>query len=151
MTDSYKIKHSVFQWLKIIEMKKFVDDGMLLRMKITLTIWQNKNTFIARTNGGFIRISKVIPCRGDMQGSWRSSYNSENQEGGESSLEWTGWPVTYSILARTFANGFHDFNLFCYRWIVYSWQRSAVTDGGGERGCKDSTSSDPFVSCKSVQ
>ena len=38
MTDSYKIKNSVFERLKIIEMKKFVDDGMLLRMKITLTI-----------------------------------------------------------------------------------------------------------------
>ena len=63
MTDSYKIKNSVFEWLKIIEMKKFVDDGMLLRMKITLTIWQYKNTSTFRTNGGFIQISKVlIPC-----------------------------------------------------------------------------------------
>ena len=50
MTDSYEIK-------------KFVDDGMLLQMKITLTIWQNKNTSTTRTNGGFIQISKVlIPC-----------------------------------------------------------------------------------------
>ena len=38
MTDSYKIKNSVFEWLKIIEMKKFVDDVFLLRMNITLTI-----------------------------------------------------------------------------------------------------------------
>ena len=38
MIDSYKIKNSVFEWSKIIEMKKFVDDGMLLRMKIPLTI-----------------------------------------------------------------------------------------------------------------
>ena len=60
MTDSYDIKNSVFEWLKIIETKIFVDDGMLLRMKITLTIWQHKNTFTNRTNGGFIQISKVL-------------------------------------------------------------------------------------------
>ena len=63
MTDSYKIKNSVFEWSKTIEMKKFVDDGMLLQMKIPLTIWQHKNTSTTRTNGGFIQISKVlIPC-----------------------------------------------------------------------------------------
>ena len=39
MNDSYKIKNAVFEWFKIIEMKKFVVDGMLLRMKMTLTIW----------------------------------------------------------------------------------------------------------------
>ena len=38
MTDSFEIKNSVFEWLNIIEMKKFVDDGMLSQMKITLTI-----------------------------------------------------------------------------------------------------------------
>ena len=44
-------------------MKKFVDDGMLLPMKITSTIWQYKNISITRTNGGFIQISKVLtPC-----------------------------------------------------------------------------------------
>ena len=36
MTDSYE-KNSVFESLKIIETKIFVDDRMLLRMKITLT------------------------------------------------------------------------------------------------------------------
>ena len=38
MTDSYEIQNSVVECLKIIETKNFVDDGMLLRMKITLTI-----------------------------------------------------------------------------------------------------------------
>ena len=38
------------------------------------------------------------------QGSWWSSYNSESQEGGEPSLEWTERPVTYSILAKTLPN-----------------------------------------------
>ena len=60
MTDSYEIKNSVIEWLNIIEMKKFVDDGMLLQMKITLIIWQNKNTSTARANGGFIQISQVL-------------------------------------------------------------------------------------------
>ena len=67
MTDSYEIKNSVFEWLKIIETKIFVDDGMLLRMEITLTIWQHKNTSTKRANGGFIQISKVlIPCHWDI-------------------------------------------------------------------------------------
>ena len=60
MTDSYEIKNFVFEWLKIIETKIFVDDGMLLRMKITLTIWQHKNTSTVRANGGFIPTSKVL-------------------------------------------------------------------------------------------
>ena len=42
---------------------KFVDDGMLSQMKITLTIGQNKNTSTIKTNGGFIQMSKVLtPC-----------------------------------------------------------------------------------------
>ena len=48
MTDSYEIQNSVVEWLKIIETKNFVDDGMLLRMKIILTIWLHKNTFTRR-------------------------------------------------------------------------------------------------------
>ena len=60
MTDSYEIMNSVSEWLNIIEMKKFVDDGMFLQMKITLTIWQHKNTSTTRTNGGSIPISRVL-------------------------------------------------------------------------------------------
>ena len=53
--------------LKIIETKTFVDDGMLLRMKITLTIWQYRSTSTKRTNGGFIQISKVpVLCHWDI-------------------------------------------------------------------------------------
>ena len=52
---------------KIIEMKKCVDDGMLLRMKIIPTIWPHNNASATRTNGGFIQISKVlIPCHWDI-------------------------------------------------------------------------------------
>ena len=51
MTDSYEIMNSVSERLNTIEMKKFVDDGMLLQMKITLIICQKKNTSTTRTNG----------------------------------------------------------------------------------------------------
>ena len=47
-------------------------------------------------------------------------------------------------LASFFEKNFHEFNLLCYRWIVYSWRRSTVTDGG----CKYRTSNDVFSGCK---
>ena len=59
MTDSYEIMSSVFEWLSIIEVKKFVDDGILLQM-ISLIIYQNKNASTTRTNGGSIPISRVL-------------------------------------------------------------------------------------------
>ena len=43
MIDLCEIQNSLIEWLKIIKTKNFVDDGMLLRMKITLTIWPHKN------------------------------------------------------------------------------------------------------------
>ena len=71
MADSYEIKNSVIEWLKIIETKIFVDDGMLLWMKITLTRWLHKNITITRVTGGFIRTSKVpILCQ------WRTDLTS---------------------------------------------------------------------------
>ena len=67
MTDLYESKNSVIEWLNIIEMKKFVDDGMFLQMKITLTIWQHENTSTSRANGGFIQISTVLTlCHWDI-------------------------------------------------------------------------------------
>ena len=60
MIDSYEIMNSVSEWLKTIEMKKFVDDGMFLQTKITLNICQNKITSTTRTNGGSIPISRVL-------------------------------------------------------------------------------------------
>ena len=35
-------------------------------------------------------------------------------------FERTERPVIKSILAKTSEDGFQEFNLFCYRWIVYS-------------------------------
>ena len=87
MIDSYEIMNSVFEWLNIIEMKKFVVDGMLLRMKITLIIWQNKNTSTTRTNGDFIQIIKVlIPCHWEVRSDFKqalSTLQRLQQETGE--------------------------------------------------------------------
>ena len=55
MTDSYEMKHSVIEWLKMVETKMFVDNGMLLQMKIIPTIWPHKNITITRVFGGFIQ------------------------------------------------------------------------------------------------
>ena len=190
MIDSYGIKKSVIEWFKIIETKIFVDDVMLLQMKITLTIWQHKNILSLRANGCFIQISKVlILCHWGIdlissrhcllcndcnkkqeeephvppssykhkqwearsssstwwnwQGSRWTSYPSESQEGDTPSIEWTERPVACSILQASSKNS-HEFNLFWYRLIVYSWRRSTVTDGR----CKDNTSKDPFSRCK---
>ena len=60
MTDSYEIMLSVNECSKTIEMKKFVEDGMFLQMKITLIICQKKNTSTTRTNGGSISISRAL-------------------------------------------------------------------------------------------
>ena len=57
MTDSYEIMNSVSECLNITEMKKFVDDGMFLQMKITLVICQKKINSTTRTNGG-----SMTPC-----------------------------------------------------------------------------------------
>ena len=54
---------SVYEWLKTIEMKKFVDDGIFLQKKIPLIICQKKNTFIARTIGSSLSISGVISSK----------------------------------------------------------------------------------------
>ena len=58
--DRFLLDHTFFERMKTIEMKKFVDDGMLLQMKITLIICQNQNTSTTRTNGGFIPRSQVL-------------------------------------------------------------------------------------------
>ena len=59
MADSCEMTLSVDEWLNIFEMKKFVDDGMFWKMKITL-IYQEKNTFTTRTNGGSISMERNL-------------------------------------------------------------------------------------------
>ena len=46
----------------VIEVEKFVDDGMFLQMKITPIECQNQNTFTASKIGGSLSISQeTIP------------------------------------------------------------------------------------------
>ena len=53
----------------------------------------------------------------------------------------TEWcDLLYKYLGHFFRARFSWIHLLCYRWIVYSWRRSTVTDGV----CKDNTSKDPF-------
>ena len=58
--DRFLHDHEFSIRMKIIETKIFVADGMLLRMKIILTMWPQKNTSTIRANGGFSQISKVL-------------------------------------------------------------------------------------------
>ena len=54
--------------------------------------------------------------------------------------------LLYKYLEQFFRAWFSWIHLLCYRWIVYSWRRSTVTDGR----CKYNTSNDVFSRCKSV-
>ena len=56
-------------------------------------------------------------------------------------------PVVCRLGIKPQTCDFQDFFFrkhFCCSWIVYSWRRSAATDGG----CKDNTSKDPFSRCE---
>ena len=52
--------------------------------------------------------------------------------------------LLYKYLEQFFKAWFSWIHLLCYRWIVYSWRRSTVTDGW----CKYNISNDPFSRCK---
>ena len=63
MTDSYKMKHSAIEWLKMVATKMLVDK-VFLRTKIILTIWPHKNFTIIKVIGGFVRTRQVpILCQ----------------------------------------------------------------------------------------
>ena len=51
---------SVDEWLKTIEMKRFVEHGMFLQMKTTPIICHKKNTSTTGTIGGSISISRAM-------------------------------------------------------------------------------------------
>ena len=192
MTDSYESQNSEIEWLKIIETKNFVDDGMFLRMKITLSIWPRKNTLAKRVNGGFIPISKVliqchwgkdlisskhclhcIDCNKKQEKTtsayllWQTSamgtecifyivelarFMVDSLSFWKSRRRWTkywmnGVTCWMQYLERFFGTRLSLIQFLCYRWIVYSWRRSTVTDGV----CQYITLNDPFSRCISVQ
>ena len=82
----------------------------------------------------------------NWQDSWWSSYNSDCQEEGEPSLEWTGWPVTYSIWQESSKMALTKKFIL---WQLDRLQLTAVCCN--RRGCKDNTSKDPFSQCESLQ
>ena len=110
MTDSYEMKHFVIEWLKMVETKMFVDNGMLVQMKIIHTIWHLKNIIITRVRGGLLQRRQVpilcqwstdltsnkhcLPCSNwyKKEGALQTSTNSRrNQQWAESSYSWWNW------------------------------------------------------------
>ena len=51
-----------------------------------------------------------------------------------------------AVFEKIFWTRLSGIQLLCYRWIVYRWRRSAVTDGE----CKHNTSNEPFSRCRNV-
>ena len=60
MIDSCEMTFSVDEWLKTIEMKKFVEHGMFLQMRTTPIVCHKKNTSTTGTIGGSISISRAM-------------------------------------------------------------------------------------------
>ena len=81
MTDSCEIMFSVDEWLKTVEMKKFVVHGMFLQMKITLIICHKNNTSTTGTK-------LVAPSQ--QVGRWHPT------------IEKTFWLQTSVVYIRTF-------------------------------------------------
>ena len=147
--DSYEIQNSVIEWLKIIEKKKFVDDGMLLRMKITLTIWLNKNTFFY--NNWWLRSNKQgsnivsVTYRPDFKQALSilqqlKQYSHRNQKIVQSSSSWWNWQ---GLWWTPYSYESHDGDepstdrmwwpvdkyLEQFIWTKLSWKKYFVTDG----------------------
>ena len=175
----------------MVETKMFVDNGMLLQMKIIPTIWHHKNIIISWVLDSFIQTRQVpilCQCRTDLTLNSHckpcSNWNKKKKElykrprtlaeikNGHRVLLLHGGigkvhggllilmkvtmemnqilteqsDLLYKYLEQFFRAWFSWIQLLCYRWIVYSWRRSTVTDGV----CKYNTSNDVFSRCKSV-
>ena len=62
--DLYAMTNSAGIWLKLVEPKIFVAKWMILRTKITPTIWLHKKLTLTDVIGGFVRTRLVpIPCQ----------------------------------------------------------------------------------------
>ena len=173
MIDSYEMKHSVIEWLKMVETKMFVDNGMLLQMKIIPTIWLLKNIITARVIGGLLQTRQVPtlcqwstdltsnkhcqPCSNwnKKKELYKRPWTLTEINNGHSVLLLHGGvgkvhggllilmkvtmkmnqvlieqgDLLYKSLEQFFKAWFSWIQLLCYRWIVYSWRRSIVTDG----------------------
>ena len=84
-------------------------------------------TFISTNNGSWHKVHLLHGGIGKALGGLLTIHKSRRKR----AKSWVNEVTRYlQFLARTFENGFREFNSFCYRWIVYSWRRSTVTDGG---------------------
>ena len=105
-----------------IKPKNFVDDGMLLRMKITLTILTTQECSLYESKW------------------WLHSKKQSSDTIRLTQRPWmTGVTCWLQYLERLSWTNLSWIQL-CNRWIVYSWQLSTVTDGG----CKSTT---PQMTC----
>ena len=91
MTDSCEMTFSVDEWLKTIEMKKFVDNGMFLQMKTTPVICHKKNTslqakLVERSTNKFANDTQPLRKRSDFKQAL-STLNRLHQEAGGDQLE----------------------------------------------------------------
>ena len=102
--------------------------------KRPLTLAETNNGHRVLLLGGIGKVLGGIP------------YSYESHDGDEPSTDRVGWRVD-QYLEQIFWAKLSWIQLLCYRWIVYSWQWSIVTDGW----CKHNTSNDMFSRCKSVQ
>ena len=151
MTDLYEMNNSAIEWLKMIETKMFVDKWMLLRTTIIHTIW------ITKVIGDFVRTRQVpilCQCSADLTSNKHclpcSNWNGHRvllllHDGVDKVLGGLLISVKvimemnqvlieqgdllYKYLEQFFKTWFSWIHLLCYRWIVYSWRRSTVTDG----------------------
>ena len=110
MIDSYEMKHSSIEWLKMVETKMLVDKWMRLRTKIILTTWPLQYIIITRVIGGFVRTRQVpILClehRSDFKQAVSTlqqfqreaegdpqvpTYSNRSQQWAQSSSTWWNW------------------------------------------------------------
>ena len=107
------------------------------RTKIIPTNRPNKNISITRVISGLLQTRQFpILCQ------WSTDLTSNKH-----CLLCNNWKKKKELHERQILQGMIFWiHLLYYRWIVSSWRRSTVTDGG----CKYHTSNDVFSRCKSV-
>ena len=139
MTDSHAMKHSAIEWLTMVETKMFVDNGMVLQMKITHTIWHLKNIIITRGIGGLLQTRQVpVLClwsthltsnkqstlqqlKQKEEGVLQTSTNSErNQQWAQSSysFSWWSWQGSWWIPHSYDSHHWDEPSIERTRWLV---------------------------------
>ena len=144
MTSLYEMNNSAVEWFKLVETKIFVDKWMILRTKITPTIWPQKNISTTKVIGGFVRSVDLtsnkhcLPCS-----NWKNKKKLNETNDGHRVLlhggigKVLGGPLVpmkvtmkmdqvlieqgdllCKFLEQFFKAWFSWIHLLCYRWIV---------------------------------